>query len=210
MASTDPHYDSRIDAYIAGKPDFARPILEHLRARLHAACPDVAETIRWGMPSFSHAGRPLATMAAFQRHASFGFWDREALLGNTAFADIAAADREGMGLYGKLTSLADLPSDDVLDAQIRAAAARAESGDRPKRPARAPRAEAEVPPALAAALAEDAGASATWDAFPPGARREYCEWIGEAKRDDTRAKRVADAIAWLRDGKRRNWKYESC
>lgn len=206
MSRTDP----RIDDYIAGKAAFAQPILRHLRARLHAVCPDVEETIRWSMPSFTYRGRPLASMAAFKAHASFGFWDREALLGNTAFEDVAAADREGMGLYGKLTSLADLPDDDTLDAQIRAAAARAESADRPKRPPRAPRPEAEVPPALAAALAEDAQANATWTAFPPGCRREYCEWIGEARRDETRARRVAEAIGWLRDGRRRNWKYENC
>ena len=149
-------------------------------------------------------------MAAFKAHASFGFWDREALLGNAAFDDIAAADREGMGLYGKLTSLADLPNDADLDVQIRAAVARAGSADRPKRLARAPKPEAEVPPILAAALTGDAQANATWTAFPPGSRREYCEWIADAKRDETRAKRVAEAIGWLREGKRRNWKYETC
>lgn len=205
-----PEIDPRIDAYIADQAPFAQPILRHLRARLHAVCPDLAETIRWSMPSFTYKGRPLATLAAFKAHASFGFWDREALLGNKAFEDIAAADRAGMGLYGKLTSLADLPSEAALDAQIRAAVARAESADRPKRPTRAPKPEAEVPAALATALAEDARANATWVAFPPGCRREYCEWIGEAKREETRAKRIAEAIGWLREGKRRNWKYENC
>lgn len=205
-----PRIDFRIDDYIRGKAAFAQPILRHLRARLHAVCPELEETIRWSMPSFTYKGRPLASIAAFKAHASFGFWDREALLGNKAFEDVAAADREGMGLYGKLTSLADLPDDSALDAQIRAAAARAESADRPKRPARSPRPEAELPAALAAALAEDEQAKATWIAFPPGCRREYCEWIGEAKREETRAKRVAESIAWLRQGKRRNWKYETC
>lgn len=200
--------DPRIDAYIDSCAAFAQPILRHLRARIHAGCPDVVETIRWGIPSFSRGARPLANMAAFKAHASFGFWDREALLGTRAFEDVAAADRPGMGLYGKLTSLADLPDDATLDAQIRAAADRAGAADRPRRPARSPKPEAEVPPALAAALAQDAAATATWQAFPPGCRRDYCTWVGEAKRDDTRARRVAQAIDWLREGKRRNWKHE--
>ncbi len=205
-----PHSDPRIDAYIDRRAAFAQPILTHLRARIHAVCPEVEETIKWSMPHFTYRNRPFAGMAAFKAHASFGFWDREALLGSKAFESIAAADRAGMGLYGKLTSLADLPNDTTLDAQIREAAARIDSDERPKRPARAPKPEAEVPPALAAALADDTVASATWAAFPPSCRREYSEWIGEAKRDETRARRVAEAIGWLREGKRRNWKYENC
>lgn len=202
--------DPRVDAYIADKPDFARPILEHLRARIHAVRPDVEETIKWSMPFFTIGGRPFANMAAFKAHASFGFWGRTALLASEPFKDVAAKDNDGMGLYGKLVTLADLPDDAALDVQIREAAARVASGERSKRSARSPKPEAEVPPALADALAADAAASATFNAFPPSCRREYCEWIAEAKRPETRDKRVAEAIVWLREGKRRNWKYESC
>jgi len=204
--STDP----RIDAYIAAKAEFARPILTHLRARIHAVCPHVEETIKWSMPFFSVAGRPLANMAAFKSHASFGFWDRNALLSTKEFAGLADKEREAMGIYGRLESLADLPDQDILDAQIREAVARIESGERPKRAAKPAKPEAEVPPALAEALAADAVANKTFTEFPPGCRREYCEWIAEAKRPETRDKRIADTIAWLREGKRRNWKYEDC
>lgn len=206
MSNTDP----RVDAYIAGKADFARPILTHLRTRLHAVCPDVEETIKWSMPSFTYRARPLANMAAFKAHASFGFWDRSALLSAKPFERLATEDRDGMGLYGKLTSLADLPDDATLDAQIREAMARINSGARPTRPGRAAKPEAEMPAALAAALAGDAQANATFRDFPPSCRREYCEWIGEAKRPETRAKRIAEAIGWMREGKRRNWKYDNC
>lgn len=202
--------DPRIDAYIAGKAAFARPILAHLRARIHAVCPHVEETIKWSMPAFMVGGRPLANMAAFKAHASFGFWDRNALLSAKEFEALAVKDREGMGLYGKLESLADLPDQDRLDAQIREAVARIESGERPKRAAKPPKPEAEVPPALAAALAGDALANKTFTDFPPSCRREYCEWIADAKRPETRDKRIADTIVWLREGKRRNWKYENC
>lgn len=197
--STDP----RVDAYIARQADFAQPILNWCRARVHAVCSDVEESIKWSMPAFSYNGRPLAGMAGFKHHASFGFWRREKL----------ATGREGeaMGQFGKLSSIDDLPDAAAFDDLLRAAVALIDSGeDAMKRARRPPKPEADVPPALAAALSEDDTAAATFQAFPPGCRREYCEWIGEAKRPETRDKRVAEAIGWLREGKKRNWKYENC
>ncbi len=194
--------DPRVDAYIADRVPFARPILTHIRAHIHAVCPDVEETIKWGMPFFVYAGRPMANMAAFKAHAALGFWDRSA-------TNMAQAS-DAMGQYGRLTSIADLPDDGALDDRVREAMAVIDAGHRPKRAIRAPKPEAEVPPALAAALAGDAAARATFHAFPPSSRREYCDWIAEAKRDETRARRVAETIDWLREGKRRSWKYENC
>lgn len=194
--------DARIDAYIAARADFARPILTHLRALIHAHCPEIAETVRWGMPSFSYKGRPFASMAAFKRHAAFGFWDREALK--------TGHEGEGAGQFGRIACLADLPADAVLVAKIREGMAMIDAGEKPRRAARPPRPEVEVPPALADALARDAAAMATFAAFTPSCRREYCEWVSEAKRDETRTKRVAETIALLREGKKRNWKYENC
>ena len=196
--STDP----RIDAYIAKQADFARPILTWLRERIHAACPQVEETIKWSMPSFTYNSRPLAGMAAFKAHASFGFWYRHELA--------TGQEGEAMGQYGRIESLADLPDATQLEAQVREAVALIESGVKPERAKREPRGEAEVPPELTEALAADDLAAQTFTNFPPGCRREYCEWVAEAKRPETKAKRVADTIAWLREGKRRNWKYENC
>lgn len=193
--------DVRVDAYIAARAEFARPILEWLRARVHAACPEVEEAIKWSHPFFTLGGRPFCNMAAFKAHASFGFWNRDAM----------ASGREGeaMGQFGRITAIADLPDAPQIEAQIRAAAAALlAGGSAPKRPTRAPRHEADVPAELAEALAHDDAARAAFDAFPPSCRREYCEWIAEAKRPETRARRVADAIGWMREGKRRNWKYE--
>ncbi len=193
--------DPRIDAYIAARAAFAQPILAWLRERVHAACLEVVETIKWSSPHFDYRGRPLAGMAAFKAHASFGFWHRAEL----------ATGREGeaMGQYGRIASLDDLPPAAEIEAQVRAAMALIDGPMVQKRPARAPKPEADVPEALSAALSKDAPAAATFAAFPPGQRREYCEWIADAKRPETRDKRVAEAIAWLRDGKRRNWKYEA-
>ena len=198
MSSTDP----RIDAYIARQADFARPILVWLRERMHAACPQVEETIKWGMPSFVYNERPLANMAAFKAHATFGLWYRHELG--------TGKEGEAMGQYGRIESLADLPGAAAIEDQVKAAMALIESGHKAERSVRKPKPEADVPPELAEALAQDDLASATFDGFPPSARRDYCDWIAEAKRPETKAKRVAEAVGWIREGKRRHWKYENC
>ncbi|HEX8193769.1 MAG TPA: YdeI/OmpD-associated family protein [Allosphingosinicella sp.] len=196
--------DPRIDDYIARQADFARPILDHLRAAVHAACPEAEETIKWGMPHFLYRGRILAGMAAFKAHATFGFRNAAAVVGETG------AEREAMGQFGRLRSTADLPPPDALAAMIRKAMAEADGGAKPARPAKQPKPPLETPLDLAAALDAAPAARAAFDAFPPGCRREYVEWIVEAKRPETRAKRIAQAAAWIAEGKRRNWKYEAC
>lgn len=194
--------DTRVDSYIAAKAEFAQPILVWVRERVHAACPEVEESIKWSMPAFVYKGKPVANMAAFKAHATFGFWDRQALA--------TGKEGEAMGQYGRIESLDDLPSAEIFEAQVRDAVARIDAGQKPVRAAKAPKPEAEVPAELAEALAGDAKAAETFAGFPPGCRREYCEWIAEAKRPETKAKRVAEAVGWLREGKRRNWKYENC
>lgn len=194
--------DPRIDAYIDSRAEFARPILRHLREAIHAACPEAGETIKWGMPAFTLDGRLLATMAGFKAHATFGFWR----------ADVADAPKTGeaMGQFGRIRSLDDLPDDRALADLIRKAAARSREG-----PA-APRRKAEgkpppqLPPDLAEALETNPEALATYHAFPPSAQRDYVDWICEAKRPATRASRIAQAVEWLAEGKRRHWRYERC
>lgn len=199
MAKKDP----RIDAYIASKAVFARPILRHLRQLVHTACPEVQETIKWGMPAFDYRG-PLCGMAAFKAHATFGFWKGKLIVdANGVELDTA------MGQFGRLTKLDELPAKRVILAYIKQAMALNESGIKLKRVVR-PRAPLKLPPAFAAALARNQRARATFDAFSPSCRREYVEWISEAKRDETRTTRIATSIHWLAKGKKRNWKYETC
>lgn len=196
--STDP----RVDAYIDKQAEFARPILIWLREQVHAACPEAGETIKWGIPNFTYRDRPLANMAAFKAHATFGVWYRHELG--------TGKEGEAMGQYGRIESVDALPSAEELATHLHAAMALIESGAKSRRAAKGTKPEAEVPPELAEALAEDDAASAMFDAFPPSCRREYCEWIAEAKRPETKAKRLAEAVSWIREGKRRNWKYENC
>jgi len=195
--------DPRVDAYIASKGAFAQPILTHLRDLLHTRCRAIEETIKWSMPFFTYKGELLANMAAFKAHAAFGFWDR--------FNLATGQEGDAMGQYGRITDVATLPDDAVLIAALDKALAMIDAGDRPKRGAnRTPKPEAVVPAALADELARDDDLAAKWNAFAPSCRREYCEWISDAKRDETRAKRIAQTIAQTREGKKMNWKYENC
>jgi uncharacterized protein YdeI (YjbR/CyaY-like superfamily) len=158
-----------------------------------------------------YRGLMLANMAAFKEHCSLGLWGSdvaEKLLADEVY------DRAAMGVLGKLTAVKDLPSDRDLAKYFRSAAAAIDTGARTRNYSRpkpgAPKPAAEVPAALAAALKKNKAAASHFAAMPPGARREYCDWIAEAKRDETRDKRVLTAVEWIADGKRRNWKYENC
>ena len=195
--------DPRIDAYIAKAQPFARPILEHVRERVHAAAPGAVETTKWSAPAFTIDGKILLIMAAFKAHAALNFWRGQELRGNQANAD-------GMGQFGKLTSLADLPGQVELDRLIREAAELAKAAPAPRQVKHAPKPAAEIHPDFAAALKANAKAQAVLDGFPPSARREYLDWVAEAKQESTRTKRIADAVQWLSEGKRRHWKYETC
>jgi len=200
MSSTDP----RVDAYIAEAPPYARPILERLRATVHEACPGVEEALKWSAPSFQYAGGILCGMAAFKHHVSFGFWKHALVMGE-------GIPREGMGSFGKMTSLADLPPKQELVALVRKAMTLNEQGVKPAATRKTAPRPPPVPPAdLAAALAANKAAKATFDGFPPSQQREYVEWLTEAKREDTRSRRLAQAIEWLAEGKPRNWKYMNC
>ena len=196
--------DPRVDAYIARSADFARPILTHLRDVVHAACPAAEETIKWGMPFFAYDGGLLANMASFKAHCAFGFWKGRGVVGD------GAAD-DAMGQFGRITSLADLPSRRTMEKYVKEAMkARAGAAAAPPRKKAPPRAALPLPPELDAALAtpKHRKAKAFFDALPPSHRREYIEWITDAKRPDTRAKRLATTLEWLTEGKSRNWKYE--
>lgn len=195
--------DPRIDAYIAKAQPFAQPILQHVRERVHAAVPEVKETTKWSAPAFLIDGKILLIMASFKQHMALNFWRGQELRGGEASG-------EAMGQFGRITAPADLPDDAELDRLIREAAELSRSAPAPRKPKAAPKAAAEIHPAFAAALEGDPAAKACFDGFTPGCRREYAEWVGEAKREETRAKRIATAIGNLREGKKLHWKYERC
>ena len=198
-------HDPRVDAYIAKSADFARPILEHLRAVIHEGCPEVEEAIKWGMPSFLYHGRILCGIAAFKQHCAFGFWGGRGLVGNEDKRD------DAMGQFGRIASLKDLPSKKVLVGYVKQAMKLSdERAAAPPKPRKAPKPAPATPDDLAAALKKNKKAAVTYEAFSPSCKREYVEWISEAKREETRASRVAQAVTWMAEGKQRNWKYQQC
>ncbi len=195
--------EQRIDTYIAEAQPFARPILEHVRERIYAILPAVEETVKWSMPAYTVGGKIVLIVAAFKGHMALNFWRGQELRGNSANAD-------AMGQFGKIKSLADLPPDSELDRLIREAATLAASAPAPRKTKHSPKPAPELHPEFAAALAKNAKAKANLEAFPQSAQRDYFEWISEAKQDATRQKRIATAVEWLGEGKRRHWKYQNC
>jgi hypothetical protein len=190
--------DPRIDAYIAKCPDFARPILRTLRAAVHEGCPDAVETIKWGSPHFEHHGM-LCGMAAFKAHCAFGFWNRALKI---------PGKKGAMGQFGSLRTVADLPPEKTLVGWVREAGRLNETGQK-LAPIRRPKKPLPVPKALSAALAKKPAAQKHFAAFSPSQKREYSEWILEAKTDETREKRLKTSVAWIGEGKTRMWKYRA-
>lgn len=196
--------DPRIDAYIANAAEFARPVLTRLRELVHEACPQVEETLRWSAPSFSYQGKILCGMAAFKQHAAFNLWHGALVVGEDQ-------QRDGMGQFGRLASLADLPGKREMLGFIRHAMALIDQGVRaPPSKTGVTKPAPEMPEDLAAALSANPAAKATFDGFPPGQKREYQDWLVEAKRSETRQRRLLQAVEWMAEGKRRNWKYADC
>ena len=199
-----PEKDPRIDAYIDRSADFARPVLTHLRKLIHKASPKVSETIKWSMPAFEYKGL-VCSFAAFKQHCTFGFW-KQSLMEKDAFA----AEKTAMGSFGRIASKKDLPPDDVIIKLVRQAVELNENGVKVEKKKPAAKKELVIPDYLTAALKKNKAAQKTFEGFPYSCKKEYVEWITEAKTEPTREKRLATTIEWLSEGKRRNWKYENC
>ena len=198
MAKKDP----LVDAYIGKSAPFAQSILKHLRRVIHAGCPEVEETIKWQFPHFDHKGM-MCSMAAFKQHCAFGFWKGELI-----FKGDKRAKLEAMRHFGRIASLADLPPEEILIGYVRKAAQLNEAGV--KSPARSrpkKKSPLKIPEYFSAALKKNPKARATFEDFTPSNQREYVEWLGDAKRDETRDQRLKTSILWLAEGKPRNWKY---
>jgi len=197
MPSTDP----RVDAYIAKSPDFAKPILIHLRKLAHAGCPGVEESLKWRMPHFTHQGI-LFGMAAFKHHCAVHFWNGKLVLGDQSRGGV-------FGNLGRVTALSDLPSKKELLGYIKKAVELNLSGVKKPTPVR-PKKILVVPGYFKAALSKNKKAQTAFENFSYSHKKEYLEWITEAKREETRDKRIKTTIQWLAEGKSRNWKYANC
>lgn len=201
MADVDP----RIDAYIAKSAPFAQPILIHLRKLVHKACPQAEEKMKWSMPHFDYKGEMMCSMAAFKQHCSFSFW-KAALMQDKQLMETAKSE-VAMGHLGKISTLKDLPSDKKLMAYIKEAMKLNDEGIKIKKDKPAPVKNVSIPEDLSAALKKNKKALAQFEQFPPSHQKEYIQWIEEAKRDETRKKRIDQTVEWVAEKKQRNWKY---
>ncbi len=199
--------DKKVDAYISKSEDFAKPILKKLRDAVHKACPEVEENWKWSFPHFDYKGI-FCSMAAFKHHCSFGFWKASAM--KDPYGVLLGTGESGMGHLGKITSLKDLPSEKILISLIKQAKKLNDEGV--KNPARIPKPKKElvIPDYFLKAVKKNKKALATFEAFSTSKKREYVEWITEAKTDTTRERRLKTAVEWMAEGKARNWKYENC
>jgi uncharacterized protein YdeI (YjbR/CyaY-like superfamily) len=204
-------FEPKIDLYIRKAKPFAQPILEHLRTLVHQAVPGVAETIKWSRPFFEYKGQILANMSAFNAHCSFGFWGQEI---GAILRDANVIQDGGMGSLGRITAIQDLPPKKQLLAFLKQAKSFIDSGEYTSpiaarnKVVKAPKAPIETPEEFSSALKANKNAAASFHNFSPSCQREYTEWIAQAKRPETRNKRIAQAIEMLSEGKQRNWKYQ--
>ena len=199
-------FDPRIDAFIDKSADFAKPILMHIREVVHKASPLINETIKWGMPFFDYKG-PVCMMAAFKQHCAFGFWKASRL--NDPEGLLKGSDNEASaGSFGRINSVADLPSDEALIGFVHQMIAINESGIKETKKPAPPKAELPVPADFGKLLEGNPTAIEHFVNFSPSKKREYLEWFVEAKSDATREKRMQQALEWITEGKSRNWKYQ--
>ncbi len=194
------------DAYLAEAAPFAREILTYLRAMVHETCPEITETIKWGFPHFEYHGAVLCSMAGFKQHASFGFRLGKEI--EQSLGRMVINDKTGMGNFGLLRSLNDLPHADVLRSYLLEGMRLIDKGVKATRPKQEVDDQIFVPMYLAKAIAENEKVRSVFDSFSPGKRKEYIQWITEAKTEETRLKRLGQALEWIAEGKSRNWKYE--
>jgi uncharacterized protein YdeI (YjbR/CyaY-like superfamily) len=205
--------NSKVHAYIAKARPFAQPIMTHFRGLVHKSCPKVEETIKWSRPFFEYRGVILCFMAAFKEHCSFGFWDPNI---RAELRQENIQHNAGMGSLGRITRVEDLPPDKQILGWIRKGAGLVDNGNYTspiaarRKEVKARKPAVKMSPEFRAGLQKNAKAEAVFAAFSPSAKREYVEWIAEAKRPETRDKRIATAIGWIAEGKQRNWKYQNC
>jgi uncharacterized protein YdeI (YjbR/CyaY-like superfamily) len=199
--------DIRIDHYIDGAKEFAQPILIHLRELIHKACPEVVETIKWGMPSFDYKG-PYCGMASFKQHCVFGFWKAKLLEDpNHYLKERANEGGEAMYQLGRITSLDDLPPDKAIIDFLKQAKRLNDEGIKVPTEPKKKKEELLMPDDLIEELRKNKKAMATYEGFSATNKREYIEWINEAKTEATRNKRLQTALEWIAEGKIKNWKY---
>ncbi|MEO6720779.1 MAG: YdeI/OmpD-associated family protein [Ferruginibacter sp.] len=198
--------DKAIDAYILKSADFAKPILLHIRELVHSACPEVEEKIKWSFPHFDYKNEMMCSMAAFKQHCAFGFW-KASLMKDPMLVENAKSE-SAMGHLGRITSLKDLPPDKKIIGYIKEAMDLTDRGIKLPAKPKAEKTELEIPDYFIKALNTNKKAKTVFENYAYSHKKEYLEWITEAKTEATRNKRMETALGWMAEGKSRHWKYK--
>ena len=198
--------DKAVDGYIEKSADSARPILLHIRELVHKACPDVEEKMKWSFPHFDYKNEMMCSMASFKQHCAFGFW-KASLMKDTVLTENAKSE-SAMGHMGRITSLKDLPPDKKIIGYIKEAMELTDGGIKLPPKVKSDKQELVVPHYFLQALGKNKKAKATFEGYGYSHKKEYLEWITEAKTESTRNKRLETALEWMAEGKSRHWKYK--
>ena len=202
---------NEIDSYIEKAADFAKPILMKIREIIHKACPEVTESIKWSFPNFEYKGHIICSMSAHKKHCSFGFWrgndmeDPDKILQQTG--------KTAMGHLGQLKSIDDLPKDEIITRYLLQAIelsqkTKSKSNSNAEVKVKKSIAAPEVPDYFMELLKQSPGAKLNFEKFSNSCKKEYVEWISDAKTEKTRLKRLSEAMEMIKEGKNRNWKYQ--
>src|SRR5438270_1264994 len=175
---------------LANAPEGTRPILVRLRRIFRQASPKLEEAIKWGVPCYLFKG-PVGGFAAYKQHVSWGLWksralnDPEGLLGRGVSV-----------MAGKITKVSEIPPAAKIIALIEQVIALNEAGIKSPKPP-----EPELPADFAAAMKKAGKAARHYAAFTPARKWQYVNWVTQAKRAETRAKRIEIAVERIGEGK---------
>jgi uncharacterized protein YdeI (YjbR/CyaY-like superfamily) len=198
-------YNPLVDEYIEKSQDFAKPILNYIREIVHECYPEIEEAIKWKFPTFMYKGKILCSMVSFKQYCSMGFWLHDEM--QTIKNLETDVEKTNMFSLGKITKLDDLPSAPQLKKIILEAMELTDMGVKLKKAA--PLSTAiEIPEYFKNSLNQNKKALEVFEKASPSFRKEYINWIVDAKTETTRNKRMEQALEWIVEGKGRNWKYE--
>lgn len=185
----------QIDEYIAGKEAWARPFLTKLRQLVLTANPKMEQEWKWKAPAFTHHGI-VCLLWGFKAHVSLTFSDGNLLDDPNQVFDDCGGNEHNRAL--KLRAGDTIPEKQIV-AWVKSACEINEKGLKPKAKQAAPKAKAVTVSAdFDKALKKNKAVKEFFDSLSPSCKRAYTEWVDEAKREETKLKRIAKGIEALK------------
>ncbi|MCB0792148.1 MAG: DUF1801 domain-containing protein [Flavobacteriales bacterium] len=195
----------RINSHIAEQDEWKRRLMVRLRQLIHQVDPGIEETWRWNGPHFDRNGIMLG-MSAHKTCVSIWF-HKGALLKDPRrlFEPLEKDEAKGMRVYKLKES--DAIDEKAFTELVKQAVKLNEDGVKLSE-AKPARKTLVVPPELESVLKKDQHAMTNWEGFSYSKKKDYIEWVTDAKREETRKRRIAQAFQLIRDGLALNERYE--